>query len=158
MNVAETLPPSPAGTPLKIGPTEIDDTFAEAFGMRYSRLIITAHDAHWLDAALREFTGFGSSVIACDLELGREVLLPPEQTPDGRPGAAVLCFGFSQDALAKAIAVRAGQCLMTSPARPSTTVCRRPRHGFRWASTCDSSATDFRKVNRSAAGATGASR
>lgn len=113
MHVAETLPPSPAQTPLKIGPTEIDDTFAEAFGMRYSRLIVTAHDPFWLDAALREFTGFGSSVIACDLELGREVLLPPERTPDGRPGAAVLCFGFSQDALAKAIPVRTGQCLMT---------------------------------------------
>jgi formylmethanofuran--tetrahydromethanopterin N-formyltransferase len=100
---------------LKIGPTTIEDTFAEAFGMKYSRLIITAHDTHWLDAALREFTGFGSSVIACDLEVGREIWLPPTATPDGRPGAAVLCFGFSQDALAKAVPVRTGQCLMTCP-------------------------------------------
>lgn len=100
---------------MKIGPTAIDDTFAEAFGMKYSRLIITAHDTHWLDAALREFTGFASSVIACDLEVGREIWLPPTATPDGRPGAAVLCFGFSQDALGKAIPLRTGQCLMTCP-------------------------------------------
>ena len=42
----------------------IDDTFAEAFRMRYVRLIVTAHDRHWLDAGLREFTGYSSSVIA----------------------------------------------------------------------------------------------
>ncbi len=33
--------------------TRIDDTFAEAFRMRYVRLIITAADEHWLDAAVR---------------------------------------------------------------------------------------------------------
>ncbi|MCP4189216.1 MAG: formylmethanofuran--tetrahydromethanopterin N-formyltransferase [Planctomycetaceae bacterium] len=100
---------------MKLGGTTIDDTFAEAFGMKYSRLIITAHDQHWLDAAMREFTGFSSSVIACDLETGVELQLPPESTPDGRPGASVLCFGFSGDALAKAIPIRTGQCLMTCP-------------------------------------------
>ena len=98
---------------MKLGTTEIDDTFAEAFGMQYARLIVTAHDAHWLDAALREFTGFSSSVIACDLENGVEQYLSPDQTPDGRPGASVLCFGFSASALAQAIPNRTGQCLMT---------------------------------------------
>ncbi len=100
---------------MKIGSTAIEDTFAEAFGMKYSRLVVTAHDDHWLDAALREFTGYASSVIACDLEVGCERYLPPESTPDQRPGATVLCFGFSLDALAKAIPVRTGQCLMTCP-------------------------------------------
>jgi formylmethanofuran--tetrahydromethanopterin N-formyltransferase len=100
---------------VKIGSTSIDDTFAEAFGMKCCRLIVTAHDLNWLDAALREFTGFSSSVIACDLEIGTELMLTPEQTPDGRPGASVLCFGFSQDALAKAVPIRTGQCLMTCP-------------------------------------------
>ena len=37
---------------MKIGPTEILDTYAEAFGARYTRLIITAADDYWLDAAL----------------------------------------------------------------------------------------------------------
>lgn len=100
---------------MKIGSTEIDETFAEAFGMRYARLIVTAHDLHWLDAALREFTGYSSSVIACDAETGVERYLAESDTPDGRPGAAVLVFGFSADALAKVIPNRAGQCLMTCP-------------------------------------------
>ncbi len=100
---------------MKIGNTEIVDTFAEAFGMKFTRLIVTAHDEYWLDAALREFTGYSSSVIACDLEIGRERFLTPDETPDGRVGAAVLAFGFSTDAIAKHIPNRTGQCLMTCP-------------------------------------------
>ena len=100
---------------VKIGPTSIDDTFAEAFGMRYARLIITAYDAHWLEAALREFTGYRASVIACDAEIGVEKYIDPAESPDGRPGASVLVFGFSAEALGKAIPNRTGQCLMTCP-------------------------------------------
>ena len=100
---------------MQIGNTFIDDTFAEAFGMSYTRLVITAADDYWLDAALREFTGFSSSVIACDAETGLEQRLPPSATLDGRPGAAVLVFGFSADALAKTVPNRTGQCVMTCP-------------------------------------------
>lgn len=100
---------------MHLGPTLIDDTFAEAFGMRYTRLILTAADEHWLDAGVREFCGFSSSVIACDAEIGVERILSPEETPDGRPGVAMLAFGFSTDALASAIPNRVGQCLMTCP-------------------------------------------
>jgi formylmethanofuran--tetrahydromethanopterin N-formyltransferase len=95
--------------------THIEDTFAEAFGMRYVRLIITAADDYWLDAALRELTGYSSSVIACDAETGIERRLPPTETPDGRPGASVLVFGFSTDALNKSVPNRVGQCVMTCP-------------------------------------------
>jgi formylmethanofuran--tetrahydromethanopterin N-formyltransferase len=100
---------------LKIGSTTIEDTFAEAFGMQCTRLIVTAHDRFWLAAAVHEFTGYSASVIACDLETGVENWLTDEQTPDGRIGASVLCFGFSADALAKAVPRRTGQCLMTCP-------------------------------------------
>jgi formylmethanofuran--tetrahydromethanopterin N-formyltransferase len=100
---------------VQIQSTEIIDSFAEAFPMRYARVIVTAHDQHWLDAGLREFCGFSSSVIACDLEMGVESWLMPDQTPDGRPGAAVLAFGFSADAIATALSNRVGQCLMTCP-------------------------------------------
>ncbi|PQO45194.1 formylmethanofuran--tetrahydromethanopterin N-formyltransferase [Blastopirellula marina] len=98
---------------MKLGSTEIIDTFAEAFGMRYCRVIVTAHDRHWLDAATRELCGYGSSVIACDAEVGIDHYLAPDQSPDGRVGAVVLAFGFSTDALGKAIANRIGQCVMT---------------------------------------------
>jgi len=100
---------------LNLSSTFIDDTFAEAFGMSYTRLVVTAHDEHWLEAAIREATGYSSSVIACDAEAGVERRLSPGETPDGRPGVAILMFGFSQDALAKAIPKRTGQCLMTCP-------------------------------------------
>jgi formylmethanofuran--tetrahydromethanopterin N-formyltransferase len=100
---------------LKLGETLIDDTFAEAFAMRYTRLIVTACDEYWLEAALRETAGYGSSVIACDAEVGVELRLPPDSTPDCRPGAALLLFGFNEANLAKAAANRTGQCLMTCP-------------------------------------------
>lgn len=97
---------------MRIGQTLILDTFAEAFRMRYARVIVTAADAHWLDAALREFTGYGASVIGCDAEVGVERLLTSEETPDARLGAAVLAFGFSTEALGKAMLNRVGQCLL----------------------------------------------
>lgn len=117
-----TATPSPtrAATPspteaLLLGSTRIIDTFAEAFRMRFVRLIITAIDEYWLDAALREVAGYSSSVIGCDAEIGVEQRLAPADTPDGRPGASVLAFGFSAEALSKAIPNRVGQCVMTCP-------------------------------------------
>lgn len=95
--------------------TLIQDTFAEAFGMTFARVLITAHDESWLDAAVREMTGYASSVIACDAEAGLERSLSADDTPDGRPGANVLVFGFSQKALAKCMPTRIGQCVMTCP-------------------------------------------
>src|SRR5262245_10584880 len=83
--------------------------------MRYVRLVVTAADEYWLEAALREVTGYSSSVIACDAETGVERRIPAAETPDGRPGAAVLLFGFSTDALTKSVPNRGGQCLMTCP-------------------------------------------
>ena len=100
---------------MQLGDTHIEDTFAEAFGMRYTRLIVTAADDYWLEASLREFTGYSSSVIACDAEIGLERRLTADETPDGRTGAAVMAFGMSRDALTKAIPNRVGQCLMTCP-------------------------------------------
>src|SRR4029450_5504187 len=83
--------------------------------MRYVRLIVTAADDYWLEAGLRELTGYSSSVIACDAETGVERRLLASETPAGRPGAAVLLFGFSTDALTKSVPNRVGQCVMTCP-------------------------------------------
>lgn len=98
---------------MKIKDTLIEDTFAEAFTMRYTRLIVTAVSPRWVDAAVTSFCGYGSSIIACDAEAGLEISLGDHQTFDGRAGAAILAFGFSANALSKAVANRAGQCLMT---------------------------------------------
>ncbi len=100
---------------MKIGTTTIDDTFAEAFTTRYARLVVTAHDDHWLAAAVNEFTGNATSIIACDAEIGLEQHLAPEATPDGRCGAALLVFGFTTKGLAAVLSGRTGQCLLTCP-------------------------------------------
>ena len=104
---------------MQVGSTAILDTFAEAFGMRYTRLVITAADDHWLDAALREASGYSASVIACDAETGIERHLTADESPDGRPGAHVRLFGFTAEPLSKAAAGRVGQCVLTCP----TTAC-----------------------------------
>jgi formylmethanofuran--tetrahydromethanopterin N-formyltransferase len=100
---------------MHLGPTIIVDTFAEAFRMRFARLVVSAIDDYWLDAATRELCGYGSSVIQCDAEIGVERKLANNESPDGRPAAAVLAFGFSTDGLAKALPKRVGQCVMTCP-------------------------------------------
>ncbi len=95
--------------------TTIADTYAEAFRMRCARVVVTARDEHWAETAARVFTGYGTSIIGCDAEAGVESVLAEAETPDGRPGRAALLFGFSTESLAKAVANRAGQCLMTCP-------------------------------------------
>jgi formylmethanofuran--tetrahydromethanopterin N-formyltransferase len=110
-----TSDPSRPARHLHLGTTRVVDTFAEAFRLRYARIIVTAHDRHWLDAASQAACGYGTSVIGCDAEIGVECHLGPEQTPDGRAGVAMLACGFAAEPLAKAVANRAAQCLLTCP-------------------------------------------
>lgn len=104
---------------LAINTVPIDDTFAEAFPMTAARLVVTAETAAWARTAGQVATGYAASVIGCDAEAGIERELPPEQTPDGRPGVSLLYFAFSRDALQKALVNRVGQCILTCP----TTAC-----------------------------------
>ena len=93
----------------------IDDTFAEAFGMKATRVIVTAHNLKWACHAAVSATGFATSVIACGCEAGIERTLEPDETPDGRPGASILLFAVSGKELAKQLERRIGQCVLTSP-------------------------------------------
>jgi formylmethanofuran--tetrahydromethanopterin N-formyltransferase len=104
---------------LSIGGVAVADTFAEAFPMAAARAIITAETPAWAETAARVMTGYATSVIACDAEAAIERSLSPDETPDGRPGVAVLVFAFGREALEKALANRVGQCVMTCP----TTAC-----------------------------------
>ena len=76
---------------MQLGSTLIDDTFAEAFRMRYARVIVTAHDAHWAMAAAREATGYGSSIIACDAEAGIERELTLREITRRAAGVVAAC-------------------------------------------------------------------
>src|SRR5438128_7381652 len=87
--------------------------------MTAARLIVTAESPAWAQIAGQMATGYAASVIGCDAEAGIERILSPEETPDGRPGLSLLLFGFSRDALQKAVVNRVGQCVLTCP----TTAC-----------------------------------
>jgi formylmethanofuran--tetrahydromethanopterin N-formyltransferase len=104
---------------MEIRGVAIDDTFAEAFGMRGARVIITAATAKWARTAALELTGFATSVIACKVEAGIERELEPDQTPDGRPGISTLLFTMDSASLVKRLIERIGQTVLTCP----TTAC-----------------------------------
>jgi formylmethanofuran--tetrahydromethanopterin N-formyltransferase len=100
---------------MQINGVEIEDTFAEAFKMRCARVIITAVNQKWALTAARVATGFGTSVIACGCETGIERLIPPDDTPDGRPGVSILVFTMGTKGMEDQLMRRVGQCIMTCP-------------------------------------------
>jgi formylmethanofuran--tetrahydromethanopterin N-formyltransferase len=100
---------------LTVNGVAIDDSFAEAFDMRATALILTAPNAKWARQAAVTMTGFATSVIGCGVEAGIDTELPPEATPDGRPGARVLVFAAASAELQKQVVNRVGQCVLTSP-------------------------------------------
>lgn len=106
---------SQPNTSIAIEGVPIEGTFAEAFDMKATRLIVTADDQQWCDEAAAAMVGFGTSVIACGVEIAVERLLGPDETPDGRVGVAILAFAVSGKELEKQIPRRAGQCLLTCP-------------------------------------------
>lgn len=104
---------------MKIKSTEIVDTFAEAFKMYGSRVIVTADTKELAMAAAESMRGFASSVIACKCEADIERELSIDETPDHRFGVSVLLFAMDAKGLGKQLMERIGQCVMTCP----TTAC-----------------------------------
>jgi len=98
-----------------LGGVVVEDTFAEAFGMRATAVVITADSLRWARQAAVTMTGFATSVIGCGCEAGIDGTVSPDETPDGRPGVRVLLFAISTDALQKQLEARVGQCVLTSP-------------------------------------------
>ena len=104
---------------MKLHAAEIVDTFAEAFPMWGSRVLITAATPAWALEAGRSMTGFATSVIGCKCEASIERELAPDETPDGRPGVSALLFAMDRDGVAKRLVERVGQSVLTCP----TTAC-----------------------------------
>lgn len=95
------------------------ETYAEAFPIQATRVIVTAETLEWVRVAAATMTGYATSVIACDVEAAVECELTPAETSDARPGVSLLLFGFKKDSLEKALINRVGQCVLTCP----TTAC-----------------------------------
>lgn len=94
---------------------KIDNTFAEAFNMKASRILVTADNLKWAKHAAVSLTGFATSVIACGVEAGIECKLSKKTSPDGRDGYSILLFSMSRSTLEKQLETRVGQCILTCP-------------------------------------------
>ena len=100
---------------MNINGIQIDDTYAEAFNMRGTRVIITAQNHKWAYHAANAMTGFATSVIGCGVEAGIERELSPSETPDGRAGVSILMFAMGSKVLMQQLETRMGQCILTCP-------------------------------------------
>ena len=98
---------------MQINGVEIEDTFAEAFGMWGARLIVTGEDMEWARTAAEAATGLATSIIGCGCEAGTNDLAAGEQTPDGRPGMAALLFATTRKDMEAQLLQRVGQAVMT---------------------------------------------
>ncbi|MCP8307365.1 MAG: formylmethanofuran--tetrahydromethanopterin N-formyltransferase [archaeon] len=95
---------------------EVEDTFAEAFPMLAGRMLVTAENEKWALTAGKTATGFASSIIMSPAEAGVEgIILPPEKTPDGRPGVMVQIYHRTLPMLKFQMLARIGQCILTCP-------------------------------------------
>jgi formylmethanofuran--tetrahydromethanopterin N-formyltransferase len=99
---------------MELNNVEIEDTFAEAFTSTYARILVTAINEKWAKIAATEATGYGTSMIGCSAEAGIEGFLPPDKTPDKRPGYAIQIW-TSKKNMVKELLGRIGQCILTSP-------------------------------------------
>ena len=99
---------------MELNGVKIDDTYAEAFTMWCTRVLITAINEEWAMTCAQVFSGFAVSAIACDCEAGIDAIVPASETPDGRPGVSIMLFsGRAQ--LGNSMLNRMGQCILTCP-------------------------------------------
>ncbi len=100
---------------MELNGVEIEDTYAEAFGIKVARVLITGASEHWAMVAATEATGFGTSVILCPAEAGIECVVDGSETPDGRPGVYIQICTFGYKALEEQLLNRISQCVLTAP-------------------------------------------
>ncbi len=99
-----------------MGSVEIEDTFAEAFPMIVGRILITAENEKWAHISANSATGFASSIIMSPAEAGIEgVSVPPNKTPDGRPGVNIQIWHRTGHEFKSQMLSRIGQCILTCP-------------------------------------------
>ncbi len=99
---------------MELNGVTIDNTYAEAFPTWVCRIIITAVTREWAFKAATEATGFATSAIGCPCEAGIEIEVPASETPDGRPGVAILICA-SKKKLKEQVVERLAECVLTAP-------------------------------------------
>ncbi|MFX1573055.1 MAG: formylmethanofuran--tetrahydromethanopterin N-formyltransferase [Promethearchaeota archaeon] len=104
---------------MEINGVEIEDTFCEAFGAFFTRIVVTAKNEKWATIAAREATGYGTSTIGCDAEAGIDKFISSEKSPDKRSGVILMFFKNKKDEMSMVLTHRIGECILTCP----TTAC-----------------------------------
>jgi len=104
---------------MELNGVEIEDTFCEAFGAFFTRIVVTAKNEKWATLVAQEATGYGTSTIGCDAEAGIDMFLPSKNTPDNRPGVVLMFFKNKKDEMSLVLTHRIGECILTCP----TTAC-----------------------------------
>ncbi len=99
---------------MELNGVPIDDTYAEAFPTWVARPIITAVTEEWAYKAAVEAVGFATSTIGCPAEAGIDCFVSPDETPDGRPGYAILICA-SKKKLKEQVVERLAECILTAP-------------------------------------------
>ena len=99
---------------MEINGTNILDTYAEAFPVWLSRIIITAASKKWAYTAAMEATGFATSKIGCPCEAGIERSLTKKETPDGRAGVSILICAEKKN-MRSNVSSRISQCILPAP-------------------------------------------
>ncbi len=93
----------------------VEDTYAEAFKTKAAYLLITAATKKLAHIAATEATGFATSFIGCPAEAGIDQYVPPENTPDNRPGYSIIICQNKTEQVEKQLLERIGQCVLTAP-------------------------------------------
>lgn len=94
--------------------TIIENTYAEAFSTKAAHILITAATKNLAHIAATEATGFATSFIGCPAEAGIDSYVPPEKTPDGRPGYSIIICQNRTDDVKEQLLERIGQCVLTA--------------------------------------------
>ena len=104
---------------MELNGVEIEDTYCEAFGSFFARILVTAKNEKWVKIAAQEAVGYGTSTIHCDSEAGIDIFVPQDKTPDKRPGVALMFFVSDKAKIGNIVMNRIGQTVLTCP----TTAC-----------------------------------
>lgn len=100
---------------MEINGVDIKDNYAEGFGIKVARILVTAATEELAKIAATEATGYGTSVIGCPAEAGIDCFVPAENTPDGRPGYVIMICQAVKKALDHELMERIGMCILTAP-------------------------------------------
>ena len=100
---------------MEINGVNIKETYAEGFGIKVTRILVTAATEELAKIAATEATGYGTSVIGCPAEAGIDCFVPAENTPDGRPGYVIMICHAGKKALDHELMERIGMCVLTAP-------------------------------------------